>query len=480
MSWLGLLTIAEWLIRIGMLPVILRRRFPPGTALAWLSIIFFVPELGLFFYWLVGNNRLARRRLHLHRRFLATVSQLKRPVRVGREYVRRPALEPAQAMLVGQAERLSGMPILGGNHVQLMGQTDAVIDALIDAIDGAERHVHLLYYIYEPDAVGRRVAEALKRASGRGVACRVLLDAVGSRRALRWGSQGVAGELLAAGVRCLPALPVAPLRRGLARLDLRNHRKLAVIDGRIAFAGSQNIVAADYGHWRVGPWHDMTGRFTGPIVSALQQVFVSDWGFETGELLDDEDLFPPMQAVGAMEAQCVPTGPTQESQALLRLLVTAVNVAQRRVIITSPYLGIDEPMMLALSMAAERGVDLTLVMPEHSDHPLVAAAGRSHFEPLLEAGVKIHLHQEGLLHAKTMTVDDSLALLGSSNLDIRSFYLNFELNVLMYGPQITHELRFAQQSYLNASKPLSLDAWRRRPRWRRYTQHAAALLSPIL
>jgi cardiolipin synthase A/B len=478
MSWLLTFAIVQWTIRIGMVPVILRRRFSPGTSLAWLSIIFFVPELGLLIYWLVGSNRLSREKVKLHRRFLERINHMEKPARISREHVIRPELEPAQRILVAQAERLSGMPILGGNHVDLMGGTDAVIDALVAAIDAAERHVHLLFYIYEPDTMGRRVAAALQRAARRGVRCRVLLDAVGSRRMFQ--RSGLAASLNATGVQCVAALPVAPLRRGLARLDLRNHRKLAVIDGRLAFTGSQNIVVADYGHWRAGPWHDMTGRFTGPIVAALQQVFVSDWAFETGDLLDGDDLFPPLEAVGAMQAQCVPSGPTLDSQALLRMLVAAVSVAQRKVIITSPYLGVDEPMMLALSMAAERGVDLTLIVPEHSDHPLVAMAGRDCYEPLLEAGMKIYLHQQGLLHAKTMTVDDSFALLGSSNLDIRSFYLNFELNVLMYGPQITRELRFAQQSYLNQSRPLTLEQWRRRPLWRRYAQHAAALLSPIL
>ncbi len=478
MSWPLIFIVVEWSIRIVMLPVILRRRFPPGTALAWLGVIFFLPELGLFVYWLVGSNRMSRQKVRLHRRFLARISQLERPARINRRHVMRPELEAAQKMLVAQAERLSGMPILGGNHVDLLGGTDEVIKALIAAIDAAEHHVHLLFYIYEPDAVGRNVAAALQRAVRRGVQCRVLLDAVGSRRMFH--RDGLASQLNQVGVRCLPALPVAPLRRGLARLDLRNHRKLAVIDGRIAFTGSQNIVVADYGHWRAGPWLDMTGRYTGPIVAALQQVFVSDWAFETNELIDSDDLFPPLEAVGAMQAQCVPTGPTQDSQALLRIVVTAMNVAQRKIIITSPYLGINEPMMLALSMAAERGVDLTLIVPEHSDHPLVAMAGRAYYEPLLEVGVKIFLHRQGLLHAKTITVDDSFALLGSSNLDIRSFYLNFELNVLMYGPQITRELRFAQQSYLNGSRPLTLDEWRQRPLWRRYAQHAAALLSPIL
>lgn len=475
MTWITW-TILEWVARLVMVPVILRRRLAPNTALAWLAVIFLLPEVGVPLYWLLSGDRLARKRIRLHRQFVQSLRG-RGPAsrRWGRE---RQGIGPQQAAMIQQAERIGGLPIVGGNEVELLGEVRDIVDRLVADIDAAKHHVHLLFYIYRADATGWRVAEALTRARRRGVACRVLADAVGSWKVFR--RRGLAAEMNSQGVEFWPALPVAPLRRGLARLDLRNHRKLAVIDGKVGYAGSVNIVNEDYGHWRAGPWVDIAGRFTGPIVASLQNVFLDDWLFETNQELDSDDLFPPLADAGPVLAQCVATGPTQESESILRVLLSAINNARHKIVLTSPYLVPDEPTLLGLAMAAGRGVEVELVIPEKSDHPLVSAAGRAYFEPLLEEGVKIFLHGPGMLHAKTMTVDDSFALLGSSNLDMRSLYLNFELNVLMYGPQMTMKLRLAQARYMNEARPLTLDQWRGRPAWKRYVDSTAALLSPLL
>ncbi|MEE9212479.1 MAG: cardiolipin synthase [Phycisphaeraceae bacterium] len=477
MSWLFIYNIAEWITRLVMIAVILRRRFTPATSLAWLTLIFFLPIAGLVIYLLIGGHGLGRRRVRLHRKVITAI-------RAGRRtdepqpHVTRPQLDPALEPVIRQAERIGGMPILGGNHVELLAKTAATIDRLVADIDAAEHHVHMVFYIFADDDAGRRVAAALVRAARRGVTCRLLADAAGSRAL--FGRNGLARNLREHGVETHPTLPVKPLRRRFARIDLRNHRKLAVIDGRIAYAGSQNIVNPDYGHRRAGVWHDMTGRFTGPVVAQLQIVFLEDWLYETDQNLDRPDILPPLEPVGQMPAQAVATGPSHESETLLRVILAAINAAQRKVIITSPYLIPDEPTMLVLSMAADRGVQVQIVVPRRSDHPLVSAAGRAYYAQLLDAGVSLYLHQKGLLHAKTITVDDAFALLGSSNMDIRSFYLNFELNVLMYGPQITQELRFAQTRYISEADELTADQWNRRPAAVRYLNSAAALLSPLL
>lgn len=466
----------EWVARIVMVPVILRRRLAPNTSLAWLCLIFLLPEVGVPLYWLLSGDRLARRRIRLHRRFVESVRD-RLPARAVRRKARQ-EIDPRQAALIQQAERIGGMPIVGGNDVELLGEIRDIVDRLVADIDAAAHHVHLLFYIYRPDETGWRVAEALMRARRRGVACRVLVDAVGSWSVFR--RRGLAAEMNNQGVEFWAALPVAPLRRGLARLDLRNHRKLAVIDGKVGYAGSANVVNEDYGHWRAGAWLDLAGRFTGPVVAQLQNVFLDDWLFETDQQLESDDLFPALAETGPVLAQCVATGPTQESESILRVLLSAINNAKERIVLTSPYLVPDEPTMLGLVMAAGRGVEVSLVIPEKSDHPLVSAAGRAYFEPLLEEGVKIFLHAPGMLHAKTMTVDDAFALLGSSNLDMRSLYLNFELNVLMYGPQMTMKLRLAQSKYMNEARQLTLQEWRQRPRWKTYLDSTAALLSPLL
>lgn len=474
MSWLLIWQILQWVIRIGMVPVILRRRFQPVTALTWLTLIFFLPEVGLVVYLLVGVSYLGRRRARSHRQM---VSAVRMPAELAEMYHQQPEVRPEQRPMIVQAEQIGGNSILSGNHVDLLSENEELVNQLVRDIGNASHHVHLLYYIFWPDKVGRRVIEALMTAARRGVQCRLLVDATGSRPLLR--SESV-GQMLAAGVHVEAALPVAPWRRKLARLDLRNHRKIAVIDGQTAYTGSHNIVMEDYGNKRAGKWVDLSARITGPAVAQLQTAFLDDWAFETGDRPDDEALFPLLKPVGHVSAQVVPTGPSHEAETFRRVLVAALNVAQRRIIITTPYLVLDEPSMLALAMAVDRGVQVDVIVPRRSDHPLVEAAGRWYYDQLLESNVNVHQYNDGMLHAKTITVDDAFALLGSANLDIRSFYLNFEINVLLYGPGITAQLRFAQQRYLAQSDKLDLEQWRARPMWQQYVESAAALLSPIL
>lgn len=478
MSWLIIaFSVVEWGIRILMVPVILRRRFTPATSMAWLSLIFFIPVLGLVVYGLVGANRLGKRRTRLHRTFIKSMRSYRRTADL-KNLVVRPEVDPALLPMILQAERISRMPILGGNQVELLFDAEQAIERLIADIDAARQHVHLLFYIFRPDQIGQRVADALIRASHRGVNCRVLADAAGSRHL--FSRRGLAWHLNQQGVCTHRALPAAPLRRKLARLDLRNHRKLAVIDGVTAYTGSQNIVNTDFGHRRAGRWIDVTGRFTGPVVGQLQAVFLDDWGFETRHTPETPDIFPLPVTFGDVSAQAVATGPTQESFSLLRVILTAINTAQKRIVITSPYLVPDEPTILALSMAADRGVQVQIVVPRRSDHPLVSAAGRAHFDRLLRFGVGIYLHEPGMLHAKTMTVDDAFALLGSSNMDVRSFHLNFELNVLLYGSRVTDQLRTVQLEYLHEATRVDPRRWARRSPSQQFFDSTAALLSPLL
>lgn len=476
-TWLALLVVAEWCVRIVMVPIVLRRKFHPSTALAWLTIIFFLPEVGLVLYLLIGENRLGRRRVRRHRRWVTTVRSEDWQSNQ-RRFAATPPLDATQRPMMLQAEESTGLPIVQGNSVELPRDNADMIERLIADIETARHHVHLLYYIYEEDETGLRVAEALYRAVDRGVTCRLLADAVGSRQFCKQGC--LADTMRERGVQVIANLPVAPLRRRLARIDLRNHRKLAVIDGTVAYAGSQNIHDIEGGSGWEGHWVDMTGRFRGPIVQQLQTVFVEDWSAETNEEIASDALFPTPELVGDVAAQAVPTGPSHQSQNFDRILLTALNSAQRKVIITTPYLVPDEATLLSLAMAVDRGVEVNLVVPEKTDLRIVSAAARAYYDVLLESGVKLYHHNKGLLHAKTMTVDDAFALLGSANIDIRSFELNFELSVLLYGAEVTQQLRFAQMRLVNESVELDLDEWRKRPKLQQYIDAAASLMSPLL
>ena len=471
--WSLAYVVSQWAIRVIMLIVATRRR-RPTSAMAWLLVIFFEPWVGLVLYLLIGNYRLPTRRSVKHARLLEELKETG-PQFVGHPHVTRPQLAPELMSAVTLAERLGHMPILGGNHVELMTRNSVLFDRVVADIDRAERFVHLLYYIYGDDETGRRVADALARAVRRGVKCRVLLDAVGSRPMLKT----LGAQMARQGIEVRAALPVGLIRRSVARVDLRNHRKILIVDGRAAYAGSHNCINASYGRKDM-LWHDLSVRLTGPIVLELQAVFVGDWYFETDELLDGDEFFPTADLAGDIPAQALPSGPNYPTENYQRLLVAALHSAQRHVVMTTPYFVPDDAFMQTIQTITLRGVEVDLVVPRRSNMPLLDAASHAYYEELLECGVRLHLYTEGLLHAKTMTIDDEIAFVGSSNFDIRSFALNFEINLLFYAPQVVGQLRAQQSRYIETSTPLDLEQWRRRPAVRRVAQNIAKLLSPLL
>jgi cardiolipin synthase len=473
MTWFLVYNISEWLIRLVMLPVVtIRRR--PNAAMSWLLLIFFLPWAGLALYLMFGTLRLPylrRRRIgEISRKIEAEARRFR-----GDPNIVHPDLGPRLASTVHIAEQLGKFPILGGNEAIFLTDTQLVIDQLIEDMERAQQHIHLLFYIFWDDETGDRVIDALGRAVRRGVACRVLVDDVGSRKPYR----SLAAKMKARGVHLYPMLPVGIFRRKMARVDLRNHRKLAVIDGRIAYTGSQNIVNASYGHKDLA-WHDIMVRLTGPITLELQAIFVTDWHQESQEVLTGPEIFVPPELTGNVPAQTLPSGPTFPVENYQRLVVGAIYDAQHRVIITTPYFVPDEPLLQAIQLAVWRGVQVDLIVPQRCDQITVGAAARAYYDDVLEAGANLYLHTKGLLHSKTMTVDESLALIGSSNFDIRSFAINFELNMLLYGADVTCRLRDQQLQYLHDSIKVDARQWRQRPALRRLLDNMARLMSPLL
>jgi cardiolipin synthase len=470
--------IIEWAIRLVMLGVIIARPRRPMVALAWLSFIMLVPWLGALVYLLIGDRRLGYLRARRYARDL-TLHHASTYRGLHKAFITKPQIDEHHQSLVDVAESFVGMPILGGNQVELLPHAGRFIECLIQDIEKARHHVHLMYFIFEDDDVGRRVGAALVRAVKRGVACRVLADAAGSF----FFFGGLGGDLRREGVKVVENFPVTSLRRLFARLDLRNHRKLAVVDGNVAYTGSHNIIRADYGHRRGGTWQDLTARIIGPTVSQLQAVFYEDWHFETEEALPLEGMFPEPPTPARVPVQVVPSGPTASNPltAVVRdIVIEALHTARRRVIMTTPYFVPDEALLTAMRLAAARGVRVDLVMPVVSDNAMTDLAARAYFETLLGAGVRVHLNRAGLLHAKTMTVDDGFAMLGSANFDIRSFFLNFELNLLLYEEDATAQLRFCQTQYIADSDEVLGEAWEERSTVQRLTQNLAMLLSPLL
>jgi cardiolipin synthase len=275
-------------------------------------------------------------------------------------------------------------------------------------------------------------------------------------------------------------LPTRRLRRPFARADIRNHRKIAVIDGRLAFTGSLNIHDADFDLPAGSTWRQLTLRIEGPAVHQLQVVFVEDWYFTTGELLERDRHFPAAERCGDVCVQTVPGGPTYESDFMEHLVVAALNGADRRAIVATPYFVPTEATMIALRLAALRGAQVQLVVPRKSDQRLADLAGRSFYPELLRSGIEIHLHDHGMLHAKALSVDDRFALVGSANFDRRSFRVNYEVNLVLYGRDVARRVREHQEGYLADAEPIDPEAWERRPRHLHLLEQTTKLMSPLL
>jgi cardiolipin synthase len=470
--WAWVFFISEWVIRLAMLLVVPFRR-TPAAAKGWLLLIFFEPWVGLLLYLLIGRAKLPRWR----REQLAKLPQAMARV-VGRlashPNVFHPEVGPALSQAVTLAENLGGSPILGGNAVELLVDYGGTIARLVADIDHAQHHVHLLFYIFADDSATAPVIEALGRATRRGVRCRVLADAIGSRSALRT----LRPKLTALGVAVHEMLPVSLLPWRKARVDLRNHRKIAVIDGWVGYTGSQNLIAADF---KAGiAYEDLMVRVTGPVVLELQYIFAADWFLESNEVLDSETEFPCPEIAGGIPAQALPSGPGFPTQNNQRLFVALIHGARKQVVLTTPYFIPDEPLLQAMQTAALRGVEVHLVVSAKGDQPIVSLAQESYYEDLLEAGVQVHLYRKNFLHAKHLSVDDSVAVIGTSNLDIRSFALNAEVMLMIYDPGVAVRLAAEQERYFANSRLLTLVAWGQQSFARRFLQHLARLLSPLL
>ncbi len=469
--WAWTFFIAEWAIRLVMLFYVPQKR-SPAAARTWLLLIFIEPFLGLFLYALLGRAYMPKRRIELQEE----VSRLiKRKVKPLESHVRRPDLPPEFLQAVRLAENLGDFPILGGNHVELLPDYDGAVGRLIADIAAARRHVNLLYYLFADDKIGNRVADALIAAARRGVVCRLLLDSFASRRALRT----LAPRLRAAGVEVVAVLPLGFFRRKAARLDLRNHRKIAVLDGRIAYVGSQNIVDADFKRGIV--YEELVARVTGPVVHELQAVLLADRFFETEtEASQEEESFPVLDHTGDVEAQTLPSGPGYPFENNLRLVVALLYAAQKRVVMTTPYFIPDDTLLQAMTTAAQRGVEVHLVVSSKADQWLVGLAQRSYYEELLTAGVRIHVYKTHFLHAKHLSIDDQVALIGSTNMDMRSFALQCEVSLLVYDETVVKALHAVQQRYFDGSSVLTPEQWRRRPLLVRLLQNLARLVDSVL
>jgi cardiolipin synthase len=469
----------DFVIRVVAIIVVPRNR-RPTSGMAWLLTIFFLPYVGALLFVLLGSRTLPKKRLAMQdeiNKFIIESTD-------GMELVRRDHPWPPWLESVVELNRnLGAMPLVGDNTASLLGDYDATLAAMIADIDAAERYVHAEFYILSLDDTTGPFFDALENAVKRGVTVRVLMDHIQSLR--QPGYKRTLARLTAAGAQWELMLPLQPLKGKWQRPDLRNHRKLLIVDGLVGFMGSQNVIDRTYnkpGNIRRGlQWKDLMTRLEGPIVAGLNAIFITDWYSETNDLLT-RDIRPvhPEGVPNALDCQVVPSGPGFVRENNLRLFLALIYYAQDRIIITSPYFVPDESIMYAITTATQRGLRVELFVSEIGDQALVHHAQRSYYEELLRAGVKIYLYKAPyVLHAKHFTVDEDVAVIGSSNMDMRSFSLNFEVSLMVRGRAFVRDLRAVQDGYRADSHELTLEEWKKQPLGATVLDNLARLTSAV-
>ena len=471
--------LVDFVIRIVAIIVVPRNR-RPTSGLAWLLTIFFVPFLGALLFLLIGFRTLPKRRLEMQ----DEINEFILDSTEGMERVRRDHPWPPWLESVVELNRnLGAMPLVGDNSATLLGDYTGTFDAMIADIDTARKYVHVEFYILSLDKTTGPFFDAMERAVKRGVTVRVLLDHIQSMR--KPGYRKTLRRLTKSGVKWELMLPLQPFKGKWQRPDLRNHRKLLIVDGTVGFMGSQNIIDRTYNmksNIRRGlKWKDLMTRVEGPIVAGLNAIFITDWYSETDELLTrDIEPMHPKEIPNALDCQIVPSGPGFKGENNLRLFLALLYYAQERIIITSPYFVPDESIMYAITTATQRGLHVELFVSEIGDQPLVYHAQRSYYEELLRAGVKIYMYKAPyILHAKHFTIDDDIAVIGSSNMDMRSFSLNFEVSLMVRGQTFVADLRRVEDGYRADSRELTLDEWMRQPLRSTILDNLARLTSAV-
>jgi cardiolipin synthase len=466
--------------------VIVPRNRRPQTSMAWLLAIFFIPFFAFLAFLAFGSHRLSPKRR-------ATQETISSFVESRTNSIPPTLLVDPTALVVESddgAGRLAGplvrlnqelgqMAMVRGNSMELLPDYSASLDEMISAIDQARSSVHAEFYIMSVDEETEPFFDALERAHSRGVSVRVLFDQVATGRIPQ--SRLVGKRLKDAGIEYRAMLPFQPWRGVYQRPDLRNHRKLLVVDSVVAFAGSQNIIERGYrrSHRRGLLWLDLMARLEGPIVDGIETLFVTDWFHETTTLIDTPRALET-SASGDAWIQLVPSGPAVDGESNLRLFNGLMYSARDHILIVSPYLVPDDSMRYAITSAALRGVRVDVFVSEVSDQPLVFHAQRSYYDELLSAGIHIWLYPHpAVLHSKFIVVDGQVAVMGTSNLDMRSFSLNLELSLFIIGEKEVAELAALAEDYRTHSRELTLYEWRSRGQGTRFVEGLARLTATV-
>lgn len=485
-NWTTVLSVTwiviEYIVKIIAIGVVPENRRPSSSS-AWLLLILFLPIVGIPLFLLIGSPYINRRRARIQ----AMANELMHKGADDLPDVP-PTLEaPHDFDLIAELGRnLTALPMVTGTNHGITMDYDRTIERMAELVDGAQKYVHVQIYIMAWDDTTDVFFEALKRAAARGVTVRVLYDHIGSRKYPGFHTLGK--RLTAAGIQWHLMLPFIPWQGKARRIDLRNHRKLLVVDGNRAMMGSQNMIDSTYDmkeNIKVGRhWHDIMVEVSGEIVASIEAVFATDWYSECGEELGIRDYVweKTIPEIGGdvCGMQLVPSGPGFTTEPNLKVFNSLFYLAQRKLSIVSPYFIPDESLLSAINTASYRGVDVELFVSEEADQYVVGRAQASYYQALLEAGVRIYLYPKpAVLHTKCFVVDGEYGIMGSSNMDMRSFGLNYEISLLTTGGDLVDDISAVIDDYREKSHELTIEEWEKRPWTRKYMESAMRLMSAL-
>ena len=471
----GLLLFLGHLLTFLLLPsVLMKKKRQPVSTVAWVLVIALVPYLGGLFYLIFGINRVERRTASKRRAAEIIAGHL---TELGQYHVMVDEITDERSRQMARlACKLSVTRPTLGNSIEIIPKTTQTLAEITDAVNAAEHSVHLEYYIWQPDETGTALRDVLIKKARQGLKIRFLYDAVGSSRLTRHFLQ----PMRDAGITVASFLPGPTLRERWS-INLRSHRKIVVVDGNIGFTGGMNIGDEYLGkNPQFGYWRDTHLMLRGPTVLQLQQVFVEDWFFATGEKLLLTELFPECRDSGDQIAQVVAGGPDNDQETLHALFFGAINEAEQRVTLATSYFVPTLPLVAALETAARRGVRVRLLLSGSSAHYTTILAARSYYDTLLACGVEIYEYTGGLLHSKTLTIDGRWSFVGTPNFDARSLLLNFEVGVILYEKRAAESLEEQFEHDLECAQRITLQSWTDRP-WRTVlAENFCRMFSPIL
>lgn len=480
-TWMSsLIFVVYWLIIVATTLRIVTKRRPTTFVVAWMLIIYILPLVGIILYFLLGETHLGQRRVKR--------AQEMRPIinKFINKLLEFPDIFTNQVSLVAKplfqlCKHQTGLDGINGNHIDLISTPEEIFDCLIRDINNSTSNIEMVFYIWYKGGRADEVEDALIAATQRGVKCRLMLDSAGSRQFLKTDESH---KMKAAGIEIVECLKVNLLRFMFRRLDLRQHRKVAIIDNHIAYTGSMNIVDPRFfkQNKNVGEWVDIMIRMNGPITTLMGAIYTSDWELETGKMLSlpkvTNFVEPPEEKKHIM--QLIPSGPGYTENMIHQALLTAIYSAQDEIIFTTPYLVPSDDLLHAICTAAQRGVTVKIIIPEKNDSTMVKWASRAFFSDLLESGVQLYQFEHNLLHTKSVLIDNQLSLVGTVNLDMRSLWLNFEITTVIDDTEFANNLKKLLQKYLIQSKQIPLTTWLKRPFWQHIIERLFYFFAPLL